>query len=277
MDNYSSIYIKSNIPKEMIDNDIKITGITISFDKYERYYLSINYKYLTEINQITSETILDAIENNLATGYDIGLKNKVISNRGEKFLNIKDTVKFKNLEKKQKELQRKLSKKIEYNKEILLKQRKNKTITKKTRKKIEKTRKKNKYSNKIKVDKLDKKKFKEIKTDNQFSKKETKEIYNDLKVKKLQKEIQKIESKITNIKVNENHQLSNFIVDNNDFIFMEDLTFKGMQKLWGKSIKDLQLSSLIQQIKYKAENQGKVFIQIGKFFPSSKNCSYLNN
>ena len=54
---------------------------------------------------------------------------------------------------------------------------------------------------------------------------------------------------------------------------MEDLSLKGMQKLWGHKIKQLNLGQLVNFIKYKAENQGKVFYKIGKFYPSSKTCS----
>ena len=59
-----------------------------------------------------------------------------------------------------------------------------------------------------------------------------------------------------NARKDENHKISKEIVDNNDFIFMEDLTLKGMQNLWGNKIKQLGLGQLTMFIKYKAENQG---------------------
>lgn len=49
---------------------------------------------------------------------------------------------------------------------------------------------------------------------------------------------------MTNIRENENHQLSKINFNENDIIFMENLTYKGMQKLWGNKIKKLGLSSL---------------------------------
>jgi len=42
-------------------------------------------------------------------------------------------------------------------------------------------------------------------------------------------------------------------------------------------MKKLQLSKLKDMIKYKSENQGKIFIQIDKWFPSSKLCSSCAN
>ena len=58
---------------------------------------------------------------------------------------------------------------------------------------------------------------------------------------------------------------------------MEDLTLKGMQNLWGNKIKQLGLSQLTMFIKYKAENQGKVFSKIDRFYPSSKTCCNCGN
>ena len=58
---------------------------------------------------------------------------------------------------------------------------------------------------------------------------------------------------------------------------MEDLTLKGMQNLWGNKIKQLGLSQLTMFIKYKAENQGKIFSKIDRFYPSSKTCCNCEN
>ena len=58
---------------------------------------------------------------------------------------------------------------------------------------------------------------------------------------------------------------------------METLTYKGMQKLWGNKIKKLGLSSLTKMIGYKAENKGKIFFKINRFYPSTKTCSCCGN
>jgi len=50
-----------------------------------------------------------------------------------------------------------------------------------------------------------------------------------------------------------------------------------MQNLWGNKIKQLGLSQLTMFIKYKAENQGKVFSKIDRFYPSSKTCCNCGN
>jgi len=101
---------------------------------------------------------------------------------------------------------------------------------------------------------------------NQLFKDEWKQIYNHDEIKKLKKDINAITKKIANKVKNENHHISKNIVNNFDYIFMEDLTLKGMQKLWGNKIKNLSLSQLTNMIKYKADNQGKIFTKINKFF-----------
>jgi len=323
--NFSKIFIpnKTKIPKEFFDStskkNLKITGITISIDRYNNVSCSINYKYEKIIKkQFTEKEILNTIKNNRVIGIDIGLKNKTIDNVGNKFKSIIDNKTYKKLEVEQKKLKRKLSKKVEYNKEKLLKVKLINKIIKSNPKKFSKNKYKN-YSKSErnlffnskegisaqkstsitkkrmnKVIKLSKKKNNKylknqnninyalsfpnvLKTDHRFTKGEWKIIYNDLNIKKLTKNISKLETKLTNIRNDENHKLSSYIVDNYDYIFMEDLTLKGMQKLWGNKIKKLQLGKLIKMIKYKAKNQGKVFIQINKWFPSTKSCSNCGN
>ena len=92
--------------------------------------------------------------------------------------------------------------------------------------------------------------------DYKFEKSFWKNVYKNYEIKSLNKEIFKIELKLKNKRKDENHKISKDIVDSNDFIFMEDLTLKGMQNLWGNKIKQLGLSQLTMFIKYKAENQG---------------------
>ncbi|MEA2018069.1 MAG: hypothetical protein U9N59_06440 [Campylobacterota bacterium] len=112
--NLSNIYLKHKLPKEMIENDIKITGITISFDKYDNYFISINYKYNKVINQsIELKDIIDLVLNNKSIGIDIGLKNKVNDNIGKKFKSIIDNKSYKQLDQKKRQLQKDLSKKVE--------------------------------------------------------------------------------------------------------------------------------------------------------------------
>ena len=278
LNSYNKIFIKDYLPDKMLNNDIKIINITIK-NKKNKSTISITFKYESNINKITNSQFNDYIDNNSnrVVGIDIGLKDKMIFSNGEKFKSVIESDKYKEIEKQQKNLQKNLSKKVENNKKNIINKRvKNgyKSIIKKEYKKITRSRKRNKYKDKIKVDKLQ---FEVLKRDYLFNKKELKKIYEDINVKRLSKEVSKLENKMTNIRKNENHQLSRKIVNENDIIFMENLTYKGMQKLWGNKIKKLGLSSLTTMINYKAENQGKIFFKIDRFYPSTKICSCCGN
>ena len=71
------------------------------------------------------------------------------------------------------------------------------------------------------------------------------------------------------------HKLSHYIVKNYDIICMENLDIK---KLFqdpdlSSSLQSIAWRKLVDMIKYKCEWYGKKFIQINRWFPSSKNCS----
>jgi len=92
----------------------------------------------------------------------------------------------------------------------------------------------------------------------------------------------KLDNKISNIRNNHLHQISHKIVNENQVTVMEDLNIKGMLKNrnLSKSIQDCSLSELVRQIAYKAKWYGREFIQISRWFPSSKtcgNCNYIND
>ena len=57
---------------------------------------------------------------------------------------------------------------------------------------------------------------------------------------------------------------------------MEDLNIKGMfqNKKWSHKLQQISLYTLLQMIKYKAEWYGKKFIQIDRYYPSSKKCRH---
>jgi len=81
--------------------------------------------------------------------------------------------------------------------------------------------------------------------------------------------------KITNIKNWYYHNISTFLINNYDSIFMEDLNVKGMlqnEKL-SRKIHESAWSILVNMIKYKSDRSGRLFHQINRFTPSSKTCS----
>jgi len=76
------------------------------------------------------------------------------------------------------------------------------------------------------------------------------------------------------------HKLSKAIIDENQVVVVEDINVKGLLKTrLAKSVADSGWSKFLTYLKYKAEWYGRTFIQVGRFFPSSKlchRCGYKN-
>ena len=85
--------------------------------------------------------------------------------------------------------------------------------------------------------------------------------------------VAKIHQKVSRQRSWYHHQISSWLVSNFDTICMEDLNIAGMKKLFGKSVSDAGLSSLVNQITYKSNWYGKTFHKVDRFFASSKTCS----
>jgi len=78
---------------------------------------------------------------------------------------------------------------------------------------------------------------------------------------------------ITNARNDFLHKLSKAIIDENQVVVVEDINVKGLLKSrLSKSIADSGWSKFLSYLKYKAEWYGRTFIQIDRFFPSSKLC-----
>ncbi|MEG0514978.1 MAG: transposase [Cetobacterium sp.] len=93
---------------------------------------------------------------------------------------------------------------------------------------------------------------------------------------KLEKKIRLVHRRISNIRNNNLHQITNEIVKTKPSrIVMEDLNVKGMMKnrYLSKAIAEQSFYKFITYIKYKAEFNGIEFIQVPRFYPSSKTCS----
>jgi len=93
--------------------------------------------------------------------------------------------------------------------------------------------------------------------------------------KKQKKRLATVHEKITNCRNNFLHNLSSKIVNENQVIICEDLSVKSMMKnkYLSKSISDSSWGEFIRQLKYKSGWYDRNFIQIDRFFPSSKKCS----
>ena len=93
---------------------------------------------------------------------------------------------------------------------------------------------------------------------------------------KLEKQVNKIYRKLSNIRNNYIHQTTNKIIKHYPYrIVMEDLNVRGMMKNkhLSKAIAEQGFYEFIRQIKYKCEFNGIEFIQVDRFYPSSKTCS----
>lgn len=99
-----------------------------------------------------------------------------------------------------------------------------------------------------------------------------------VKTKNIEKEeekLRKLYTRISNIRNNYIHQSTRKIISLlPKKIIMEDLNIVGMMKNkhLSKAIQDQCFSEWIRQIKYKSEWMGIEFIQVNRFFPSSKTC-----
>lgn len=97
---------------------------------------------------------------------------------------------------------------------------------------------------------------------------------------KLEKQIKLVHRKLANIRNNHIHQATNKIVKLRPYrVVMEDLNIRGMMKNkhLSKKIQEQKFYEFIRQMKYKCEFNKIEFIQVDKFYPSSKTCSCCKN
>jgi putative transposase len=87
--------------------------------------------------------------------------------------------------------------------------------------------------------------------------------------------VAKVHSKIKRVREDFLHKLSRKIVDENQVIAVEDLNVKGMVRnhCLAKAISDAGWGMFGTMLKYKAEKEGKIYIEVDRFFPSSKTCN----
>ena len=91
--------------------------------------------------------------------------------------------------------------------------------------------------------------------------------------------VAKVQNKISRCREDFQHKLSRKIVNENQVIVVENLNIKGMVKnhCLAKSISQVGWGCFMTMLKYKAEDEGKVYLEIDRFFPSSKTCSNCLN
>ena len=92
--------------------------------------------------------------------------------------------------------------------------------------------------------------------------------------KKVQLKLAKMHEKIKNQRKDFQHKWSRKIVNENQVIVSEDLNVKGMLKnhKLAKSIQEASFESFCNMIAYKSNEQHRLYVKIGTFYPSSKLC-----
>lgn len=93
---------------------------------------------------------------------------------------------------------------------------------------------------------------------------------------KLEKKINLLHRRLSNIRNNHIHQTTSQIIKLYPYrVVMEDLNVRGMMKNkhLSKAIQEQCLYEFIRQMKYKCEFNGIEFVQAPRFYPSSKTCS----
>ncbi len=92
---------------------------------------------------------------------------------------------------------------------------------------------------------------------------------------KAQKLLANVHSKISRVRVDFLHKLSRKIVNENQIICVENLAVKNMVKdhTLAKAISDVGWGQFCTMLKYKAEAEGKIYIEVDRFFPSPQLCS----
>jgi putative transposase len=91
--------------------------------------------------------------------------------------------------------------------------------------------------------------------------------------------VARVHNKISRCREDFQHKLSRKIVNENQVIVVENLNIKGMVKnhCLAKSISQVGWGSFLTMVKYKCEQEGKIYLEIERFFPSSKTCNHCLN
>ena len=92
---------------------------------------------------------------------------------------------------------------------------------------------------------------------------------------KARRRVAKVHGKIARVREDFLHKLSRKLVNENQVVVVENLAVKNMVKhhTLAKAISDAGWGKFCTMLKYKAEFDGKTYLEIDRFFPSSHLCS----
>jgi putative transposase len=93
--------------------------------------------------------------------------------------------------------------------------------------------------------------------------------------KKAQMRLARKHLRVSNIRANSLHEVSNYVINNYGKIVIEDLNVRGMGKnrKLAQAISDVGFGELRRQLVYKAQWQEKELVVADRYFASSKTCS----
>jgi putative transposase len=91
--------------------------------------------------------------------------------------------------------------------------------------------------------------------------------------------VAKVHNKISRCREDFQHKLSRRIVNENQVLVLENLAVKNMIRNHNlaKAISQVGWSQFCTMLKYKAEQEGKIYLEVDRFFPSSKTCHVCLN
>ena len=86
--------------------------------------------------------------------------------------------------------------------------------------------------------------------------------------------VARVDERIANTRKDFQHKLSRKLVNDNQVIVVENLAVKNMVKnhCLAKAMNDCGWSEFTRQLTYKAQKDGKTYLEMGRFFPLSKIC-----
>jgi len=110
--------------------------------------------------------------------------------------------------------------------------------------------------------------LKHLKNLKSYQKKLSKKIKGSNHYKQAKRTLAKLYHKVVNSRKDFFHKLANALGKKYQYIVIEDLNIKAMQRLWGRKISDIAFSEFVNILKYKTN-----LIKIDRYYPSSKTCS----
>ena len=92
---------------------------------------------------------------------------------------------------------------------------------------------------------------------------------------KAKRKVARVHAKITDCRLDNLHQLSRKLINENQVVCAENLVVKNMIKnpTLAKHIADASWGEFTRQLEYKSAWAGRTYVEIDRFFPSSKRCA----